>query len=203
MYPPPVEKLISSFSRFPTIGRRTATRFALYLLTANPTEIAMLIENLKEIRDSVALCDVCFRSTLASEKICSICSSSKRDQSTLCVIEKESDLIPIEKTSEYNGLYFILGGNISPLKKEDLRKIRGSELKQRLMSPESFNLKPCKEVIIATNQTPEGEATAVYIERLIKELNIKTTKLGRGLSTGSELEYADEETILSALKRRN
>ncbi len=203
MYPSPIEKLINLFSRFPTIGPRTATRFAFYCLNASDEEIKNLISELEELKKSVTNCRICFRSVLKEEELCSICKDKKRNHETLCIIEKETDLLSIEKTNEYNGIYFILGGTVSPLKKEDLKKIRIDDLQKRIKNHKSFGLPKIKEVIIATNQTTEGEATAIYLTRVLNSLEIKSTRLGRGLSTGAELEYADEETLSSALKGRS
>ncbi len=202
MYPSPIEKLISLFSRFPTIGPRTATRFAFYCLNAPKKEMEELVSALKEAKEQIRLCKICFRSVLKTEELCSVCKNKKREHSVLCVVEKETDLLSIEKTGEYDGIYFILGGTVSPLRKEDFKKVRGKELKERIESPSSFGLPEIKEVIIATNQTTQGDATATYLVRLLSPLEIKTTRLGRGLSTGSELEYADEETLSFALKER-
>ncbi len=203
MYPSPIEKLIKAFSRFPTTGQRTATRFAFYLLNASDEEVQTLIDNLKELKKDVSLCSICYRSVVKGESLCQICSDKKRDRDLLCVVEKETDLISIENTKQFNGLYFIIGGTVSPLKKEDFGKIRVKELKHLLENNEKFSLPKIKEVIIATNQNTEGEATAIYLQRVLDKLQVKSTRLGRGLSTGSELEYADEETISSALKGRS
>ncbi len=203
MYPSPIEKLINLFSRFPTIGPRTATRFAFYCLNAPEEEIKELINELEELKKSVKTCRICFRSILKKEELCSICKNGKRNHNTLCVVEKETDLLSIEKTNEYDGIYFILGGTVSPLKRDDFKKIRVKELQERIKNHQTFDLPKIKEVIIATNQTTEGEATAIYLVRILDSLKIKATRLGRGLSTGAELEYADEETLSSALKGRS
>ncbi len=202
MYPLSIQKLIRLFSRFPSIGPRVATRIAFYCLNAPQSEINDIINALQEVKESLTTCKICFRSTSKEKELCSICESSNRDKSVICVVEKETDLVSLEKTNEYHGIYFILGGTISPLKKEDFKKIRGQELKKRVKNPSLFNLPPLKEIIIATNQTTEGEATAIYISRLLDPLKIKVTRLGRGLPTGGELEYADEETLQSALRGR-
>lgn len=202
MYPSPIEKLITLFSRFPTIGPRTATRFAFYCLNAPEEEIDELINGLKDLKDSVKKCSFCFRSVMKDKKLCLACSDKRRDHSTLCVVEKETDLLSIEKTNIYNGIYFILGKTVSPLKKENLKQIRVDELQKRIKDHKNFGFPKIKEVIIATNQTTEGEATAIYLTRVLNSLKIKNSRLGRGLSTGSELEYADEETLSSALQRR-
>ena len=202
MFPSPIEKLIRIFSRFPTVGPRTATRFALYCLDAKKESVDELVDALKELKKSVTSCSICFRSILTEEKLCSVCRDSKRNHHTICVVEKETDLLSIENTNEYDGIYFILGGTVSPLKKENFKSIRIKELEDRLKNHKKYNLPKPKEVIIATNQNTEGEATAIYINRILKPFKIKSTRLGRGLSTGSELEYADEETLSYALKGR-
>jgi recombination protein RecR len=202
MFPSPLEKLIRLFSRFPTIGPRTAARFAFYCLEAKNEEVEELIEALKDLRKSVKSCSFCFRSILAEETLCAVCKDKKRNRDTICVVEKETDLLSIEKTHEYDGIYFILGGTVSPLKKEDFKNIRIKELKERIENHKEFNLPKVKEVIIATNQNTEGEATAIYVTRVLNDLKIKTTRLGRGLPTGGELEYTDEETLSYALKGR-
>lgn len=194
MYPPEIEKLITLFTRFPTIGPRAATRFAFYLAELPPEERDDIVKGIKSLV-SVGRCRQCYRSTEENKDICSICSNPKRNKEILCVVERETDLESIEKTKEYGGLYFVLGGTVSPLRKKDFKEVRGEELKKRVSGE-------VKEVIIATNQNTEGEATALYVERVIKELGVKTSRLGRGLPTGGELEYADEETLSFALKRR-
>ncbi len=193
MYPSAIEKIVKLFSKFPTIGPRTATRFALYLFDLPEKDIKELVDALNEIK-KINTCNLCYRST--EGEICSICSNKSRDHSTLCVVERETDLESIEKTKEYNGVYFVLGGTVSPLRKEDFRKVRSKQLKDRVE-------KDIKEVIIATNNNTEGEATALYIHRVLKDKPIKISRLGRGLPTGGELEYADPETLKSALTRRN
>ncbi len=191
MYPQEVEKLIRLFSRFPTVGPRTATRFVFYLLQSKK-EREDIIEAIKSL-DNIRMCKYCYRS---GEEACSICKDKRRDSSTVCVVENETDLVSIEKTKEYNGLYFILGGTVSPLRKKDFKNVRGKELRERV------NKDGIKEVILATNQNTEGEATALYIERALKDTSAKISRLGRGLPTGGELEYADEETLKSALQKR-
>lgn len=197
MYPPSIEKLIQIFSQFPTVGPRTAARFVFYLLKLPKEDLKKLIESIADLKNKVKLCSSCFRPFESSESICEICSNSQRDKSLLLIVEKETDLETIEKTQKYRGLYFILGGTVSKLRKEDLENLRIKELQERV--------KDAKEVIIATNPTTEGEATALYLERVLKpfgEAQGKITRLGRGLPVGGELEYADEETLSSALDNR-
>jgi recombination protein RecR len=201
MYSSQIRKLIDLFSKFPTVGPRTAARFVFYLLSLSEEKVKELTLEISRLKEEVKLCDSCFKSFEPpsidrSSRLCEICRDPARKKELLCVVEKETDLIPIEKTKKYRGLYFILGGTISVLKKEELKKLKIKELLERVKDPE------VKEVIIALNPTAEGEATALYLERQLKPLGKKTTRLGRGLPVGAELEYADDETLSSALESR-
>lgn len=205
MYSPSIEKLIKIFSRFPTVGPRTASRFVFYLLKLKKEEIKEILDSIELLQKNVKHCQLCFNFFEEEGRarqgqgvhFCPVCSNPGRDKSLLCLVEKETDLNSIEKTKKYRGLYFILGGILPRLKKESPEKLRIKELENRLKkSPE------IKEIILAFNFTPEGESTALYLERLIKPLNKKISRLGRGLPVGSELEYADEETLSSALEGR-
>jgi recombination protein RecR len=202
MNPSSIQKLIDLFSKFPTIGRRTASRFVFYLIRSSDEEFNDLIKSLKELRENISVCAFCFNPfeiSPSEKKFCEICINALRDKNTLCLVEKESDLRAIENTKKYNGIYFVLGGTISSPKEEEIKKIRIKELEERVKK-----LKNLKEIIIATNFTPEGESTAFYIERRLNDINpsIKITRLGRGLPVGGELEYADEETLENALQGR-
>ncbi len=196
MHPPSIQKLIDLFSKFPTVGPRTATRFVFYLLKLSKEEIEELISTISKIREKVKLCKSCFLPFENEGEFCQICSNASRDKTLLCIVEKESDLLSIENTKKYKGLYFILGGTISTLKKQRAKELRKDKLLSRVKSSEF------KEIIIAINPTTEGETTALYLERLLKPLGKKITRLGRGLPVGGELEYADEETLGSALEGR-
>lgn len=196
MYPKSIQKLIDLFSKFPTVGPRTAGRFVFYLLKLPKEEIENLISSITNLKEKVKLCKLCFYPFENEGELCEICRNPNRDKSLLCVVEKEPDLLTIEKIKKYIGLYFILGGTVSALKKADIKNLKTKQLLERAKNPE------IKEIIIATNSTTEGEATALYLERLLKPLNKKITRLGRGLPVGAELEYADEETISSALESR-
>jgi len=197
MYSPTIQKLIDIFSKFPTVGPRTAARFVFYLLKKPKEEIENLISSINELKNNVKICKLCFNPFQGDGELCEICQKPSRDKSLLCLVEKETDLISIEKTKKYNGLYFILGGTVSALKRVDIEKLRIKELEERIK-----NHPEIKEIILATNSTTEGQATALYLERLLKPLNKKITRLGRGLPVGAELEYADEETLSSALEGR-
>jgi len=204
MYPHSIQKLIDLFSKLPTVGPRTASRFVFYLVGKSKEDVDKLVAAILDLKKNVKLCKLCFNPFEGEGELCEICSNPARDKSLLCIIEKETDLLVIEKTKKYKGLYFILGGTVSRLKKADIEKLRTKESEERVK-----NHPEIKEIIIAVNPTTEGEATALYLERLLKPLNlpagrqvIKTTRLGRGLPVGGELEYADEETLGSALEGR-
>jgi len=197
MYPPSIQKLIDLFSKFPTIGPRTAARFVFYLMKISKEEVEELVNSISNLKKTVKICSFCFNPFEGEGELCKICSDSSRDKSLLCIVEKETDLITLEKTKKYKGLYFVLGGTVSTFKKKDIEKLKTKELGERIEAHPEI-----KEVIIATNPTTEGEATALYLERLLKPLNKKITRLGRGLPVGAELEYADEETLGSALEGR-
>ena len=199
-YPSTIQKLINLFSKFPTVGPKTAARFVFYLLKSKKEDIDELIDTISNLKKNVKTCSFCFNSYElpdSQSKVCQICSDPKRDKSLILVVEKETDLIAIEKTKKYKGLYFILGGVISTLRKKDVEKIKSEQLKERVKRNPQI-----KEIIIATNPTSKGESTALYLERLLKPFNKKITRLGRGLPVGGELEYADQETLRSALEGR-
>lgn len=202
MYPPSIQKLIDLFSKFPTVGPRTAARFVFYLMGKKGEEIEEIIKTISELKKNVRFCSFCFNpfepaADAMKTELCPICSNPSRDKTLLCVVANETDLMTIEKTKKYNGLYFILGGTVSSLKKTDIEKLRIKELEERIK-----NHLEIKEIISALNPTPEGQATTLYLERLFKPLNKKISRLGRGLPAGGELEYADEETLTSALEGR-
>ena len=196
MQSPLIEKLIKIFSKFPTVGPRTASRFVFYLLKLSKEEIESLVSAISSLKDNVKVCNSCFNPFEGEGELCEICQNPGRDKSLVCIVEKETDLNSIEKINKYKGLYFILGGTLSSLKKDDIKKIKTEELLKRVKDPQ------VKEIIIATNSTTEGEATSFYLERALKSSGKKITRLGRGLPKGSELEYADDETLSSAFESR-
>jgi len=194
MYPKSIQKLIEKFTKFPTIGPRTAARFVFYLLRIPKEEVSELLKTISELKEKVKTCSFCFNPFEdEEEELCPICRDNSRDRTLLCIVEKETDLISVEKTKKYNGLYFILGDLI------DFRKGNEKLTRQNELTKRTENL---KEIIIALNPTTEGIAATLYLEKLLKPLNIKITRLGRGLPVGGELEYADEETLSSALESR-
>ncbi len=192
--PESVTRLIEEFSRLPGIGPKTASRLTFYLLRAPKEQAEALARAIGELREKTVYCSICFN--IAEESPCPICRDEKRDRSIICVVEEPLDVLAIERTGEYNGLYHVLHGAISPVEgigPEDL-KIR--ELLERLRT------EPVREVILATNPSLEGEATAMYLHRQIAPLGIKVTRLARGLPVGGDLEYADEVTLARALEGR-
>ncbi|MCH7604520.1 recombination protein RecR [Patescibacteria group bacterium] len=208
MYPKTIQKLIERFSRFPAVGPRTAARFVFYILKLPQQETEEFIDEIQKLRKNIRLCHFCFNpfdvsDSNSKDKLCPQCTKPSREP-RLCVVEKESDLEAIEKTKTYNGYYFILGGTIGSLKSEDIKQIRTEELQKRVAEPEKYGIphSSFEEIIVALNPTTEGEATALYVERLCSSLHIPITRLGRGLPVGAELEYADEETLRSAFEGR-
>ena len=205
MFPPSIQKLIDAFSKFPTVGPRTAARFVFYLMRAKKENVEELLNSISNLKSNVKICSFCFNpfepfdtaQGKPSDELCPTCSDPRRDKTLLCVVATETDLMAIEKITKYKGLYFVLGGTVSKLRKEDIEKLRVKELEERVK-----NHPEIKEIILALNSTSEGEATALYLERRLKSLNKKISRLGRGLPVGAELEYADEETLSSALEGR-
>jgi len=198
-----IKKLVEIFRDFPTVGSRTAGRFVYYLLKLPKNKTDELINAILELKSKIRLCQQCFNPFEAngyptSVNLCAICLDSRRDKNLLCIVEKETDLLSIESTGKYNGLYFILGGTVATMKKEDINNLRIEELKNRIKN-NSFS-----EIIVALNPTPEGRATSVLVEQTIRETNqtSKITHLAKGIPVGGELEYADEETLESAFENR-
>lgn len=201
MIPKQLLELQKHFQKFPQIGPRQASRFSFFLLKQPVETIDNLIKALTALKNEVNTCKNCFLPTNYSSMLCDICKDTKRNKGSIYIIEKESDAINIEKINLHNGVYFILSENISPIGKSEIAKNRIKILIKKLKMRDD-----ALEVILALNNTREGNFTSLYIQELFKKnlekSNIKITRLGRGLSTGSELEYADEETLRNALKNR-
>jgi len=193
-YALPIANLIEQLSKLPGIGRKTAQRLALYILEMDNIEAEMLANSIKEAKEKIHYCKICYN--LTDEEICSICNDSRRDRSVICVVEGAKDVIAMEKTKEYKGLYHVLHGVISPMESVGPNDIKIRELLDRLKDGE------VKEVIIATNPTVEGEATALYIAKLLKPLDIKATRIAYGIPVGGDLEYYDEITLSKAMENR-
>lgn len=200
MFPEAIQKLVKSFLKLPGIGQRTAKRFVFFILKENLSD--EFLENLKNLKEKIRSCSFCFLPFQSENNLCPICRNPARDRSLLCVVEKETDLEAIEKAKIFQGLFFILGGKISSLEKSEIEKLRIRELIERIQDPKRFGLLDAKikEVILAFSQTVEGETTALYLRERLKNLKVKISLLGRGLPTGGELEYADEETLKGAFE---
>jgi len=192
--PSALSGLIEQLVRLPGIGPKSAQRLAFHLLKVPREEAAALSEAVLNLKDKTRLCRQCFN--IGDEELCSVCQDPRRDRSLLCVIEEVNDLLAVEKTREFPGLYHVLGGTLSPLDGRGPDQIRGKELLLRLEGGE------IREVILATNPNVEGEATALYLLRLLKSLPVKVTRIARGLPMGGDLEYADEATLARALEGR-
>lgn len=189
-----LDKLIQEFSKLPGIGKKTAQRMAFHMLKSRKEEAEALAQALLDVKEKVNYCSVCFNIT--EEDPCSICKDQKREQSLICVVEEANDVLALEKTNQYKGLFHVLGGVLSPLDGIGPDDLKIKELLSRLKG------KQVKEVILATNPNTEGEATAIYIAKLIKPLTVKVTRIARGLPAGGDLEYADQVTLASAIEGR-
>lgn len=188
-----IEHLAEQFAQLPGIGRKTAHRLALYVLKMSRDEVATLAKALADVKDKVRYCSIC--SNITETDPCGVCSNPKRDRSFICVVEEPNDVLAIEKTNEFRGLYHVLGGALSPLDGIGPEDLRIKELLQRMEGS-------VEEIILALNPNVEGEATTLYLSKLLKPLNVKVTRIARGLPVGSNLEFADEATLSRALEGR-
>jgi recombination protein RecR len=193
MYAGPIERLITELSRLPGIGQRTAQRLAFHILRADEPEALALADAIREVKAKVGLCEVCFN--LAEGPRCRICEDASRNHSLICVVEEPSDVIPIERTGEYRGLYHVLGGALSPIDGVDPEDLRITELVRRTEGGE------VSEIVLATNPTTTGEATAHHVAELLRG-RVTITRLASGLPVGADLEHADEVTLGRALLGR-
>lgn len=191
---PPLEMLIEQFAKLPGIGKKTATRLAFHVLNSSNEDALSFANAIINAKEQVKLCKIC--QNITDSETCALCESPKRDNSVICVTESPKDVISIEKTNEYHGLYHVLHGAISPMDNIGPNDIKISELLERLKDD------TVKEVIMATNPTIEGEATAMYIAKLIKPFGIKVTRIAHGIPVGGDLEYADEITLTRAMEGR-
>jgi len=194
--PEPVQNLIDAFARLPGIGPKTASRLTFFLLRAPEDLSRSLSESLIGIKHQTGLCEKCFNITHKESPICEICASDQRDQSLLCVVEEPLDVLAIEKTAGYNGLYHVLHGVLSPIEGIGAEDLKITELYQRIEEGEY------QEVILATNPSMEGDATAMYLHERLRKMGIRVTRLALGLPVGGDLEYADQSTLLRALAGR-
>jgi recombination protein RecR len=188
-----LQQLIEEFAQLPGIGRKTALRLALFLLKRPREEVVKMARAMVDVKDRITACSICCNITEADP--CTICSSPKRERKTICVVEEPSDVIALEKTNEFRGLYHVLGGVLSPLDGIGPDDLKVRELLRRFPGD-------VDEVILALNPTVEGEATTIYLTRLLKPLGMKLTRLARGIPVGGNLEFADEATLSRALEGR-
>jgi recombination protein RecR len=193
-YAAPIAKLIEELSKLPGVGSKTAQRLAFHLLDMPYGDVEQLASSMINAKKNIKYCSVCCNITDAD--ICSICSNPKRDESVICVVEDAKDVVAMEKTKEFKGLYHVLHGAISPMEGIGPEDIKIKELLMRLGEHD------VKELILATNPNIEGEATAMYVSRLIKPLGVKVTRIAHGIPVGGDLEYADEVTLMKALEGR-
>ncbi|MCM2138776.1 recombination mediator RecR [Vagococcus fluvialis] len=193
-YPTPIAKLIESYMKLPGIGAKTATRLAFYTINMREEDVTEFAKSLISVKRDLHYCDIC--GNITDEATCDICRNPNRDNSTILVVEETKDVMSMEKMREYKGLYHVLNGVLSPMDGTGPDDLNIASLIKRLHGDE------VKEVIIATNATTDGEATAMYLSRLIKPAGIKVTRLAHGLSVGSDIEYADEITLLKAVEGR-
>jgi recombination protein RecR len=190
----PVARLIEALHRLPGIGPKSAQRLAYYLLQADVQQISDLTEAISAVKTKMSLCSICWN--ISDADTCRICRDSKRDPTLVCVVEKPMDILPLERTRAFQGLYHVLHGTIAPSEGIGPEQLKVKELISRLRAGN------VREVILATNPNVEGEATAMYLQRLISPLQIKVTRLARGLPFGADLEYTDEVTLTGALQGR-
>ncbi len=193
-FTPSLEQLIDQFARLPSIGRKSAQRLAFHILSMSDADAKKFTDSIMNARTAIKQCEICCN--LTDDSICTVCASQSRDKSTICVVEDPRDVIAIERTHEYNGLYHVLHGVISPMNDINPEDIKIKELLYRLADD------TVKEVIMATNPTVEGEATSMYISRLIKPMGVNVSRLAYGVPVGADLEYADEFTLIRALEGR-
>lgn len=197
-YAPPVQRLVTELSKLPGVGSRTAQRLAFHILRAPAEDATALSEAIREVKERIRLCDSCFN--LTDEQRCRICQDPRRDQSLICVVEEPSDVIPMERTHEYHGVYHVLGGALSPIDGVDPEDLKLAELFERVTAANAS----VQEVVLATNPTTTGEATALHIAEELRRRapEVTVTRLASGLPVGSDLEYADEVTLGKAFAGR-
>jgi recombination protein RecR len=198
LYAPPIHRLITELGKLPGVGARTAQRLALHILRASPQDAEALAESIREVKQRITLCEVCFN--FADGPRCRICSDQRRDAGVICVVEEAGDVIPVERTHEFSGRYHVLGGALSPIDGVDPDDLKIAELLRRVSDRDA----PIREVVLATNSTTTGEATALHIADTLRERSpdVVVTRLASGLPVGGDLEYADEVTLGKAFAGR-
>ena len=198
MLAPPLQRLVTELGRLPGIGNRTAQRLAFHILRETPEQAGALADAIREVKERIGFCEVCFN--LAEGPLCTICADARRDPSVICVVEEFGDVMPIERTHEFRGRYHVLGGALSPIDGIEPEDIRIEPLYRRVVGAEE----PVREVVLATNSTTTGEATALHIADGLRQRapDVIVTRLASGLPVGGDLEYADEVTVGRALSGR-
>jgi recombination protein RecR len=198
LYPPPVQRLITELGKLPGIGQRTAQRLAFHIMRSDADDANALGDAIREVKERIGLCEICFN--LADEARCRICQDERRDAGLICVVEEPGDVIPMERTHEYRGRYHVLGGALSPIDGIDPEDLKIAELYARVIGSDP----PVREVVLATNPTTTGEATALHIAAALHERSpeLVITRLASGLPVGADLEYADAVTLGKALAGR-
>jgi recombination protein RecR len=199
LYAEPIQRLIDELARLPGIGPKSAQRVAFHLLKLSRDDAGRLADAIVEVKARVRLCDLCFN--VSDQELCEYCRDERRDRTMICVVQEPPDIVALERTHEYHGLYHVLQGHISPIEGIGPEDLRIAELLERLKAPPG-SPDVIQEVIVATNPNIEGEATAMYLGRLIGPLGVKVTRLASGLPVGGDLEYADEVTLGRALSGR-
>jgi recombination protein RecR len=199
-YAEPVTKLIDEFKRLPGVGQKSAQRLAFHVLKMSEADVERFVAALEEVKRRIIFCTVC--NNLTDVDPCRFCASTSRDRSMICVVEEPHNLVSVEKTRSYNGLYHVLHGSLSPLRGMSPEDLKLANLLPRLR-PENNDGVEVREVILATNPNTEGEATASYISRLLKPLGLKVTRIAMGMPVGSDLEYVDEVTMDKAMTNRH
>lgn len=190
----PISRLIDELKHLPGIGQKTAQRLAFHLLRATPEEALRLADAIRDAKQNIRECSVC--NNITDTDPCFYCTSATRDRKTICVVEEPHNIMAIEKTRQYNGLYHVLGGALSPFQGIGPDQLKLKSLIERLKGGS------VEEIILATNPTAEGEATAMYVSKLIKPLGVRATRIGVGIPVGADLEYADEITMMKAMEGR-
>ncbi|MBX3046940.1 MAG: recombination mediator RecR [Anaerolineales bacterium] len=196
LLPEPIQRVIEAFARLPGVGPKTASRLTFFLLRGDGALPDELSKALGALRSGTATCGQCFNITAAGEELCPICAHPEREKALLCVVEEPLDVLAIERTQGYRGLYHVLGGALSPIEGVGPEDLKIAELLQRLKTGQ------VQELIVATNPSMEGDATAMYLQQQIAPLSVRVTRLARGLPMGGDLEYADQSTLLRALAGR-
>ena len=198
-YPKPLAKLISELQKLPTIGQKTAQRLAFFMLKLPETETAQIAEAIAQVKKLLCYCGIC--GAITDTDPCYICTNPRRDQQVICVVEESDDLWAIERTNGYKGLYHVLGGVLSPLDGTGPDELGINKLFQRIQQP-AAGAKPIQEVILATNWTTEGQATALYLTQHLEMFKVDVTRIAYGIPVGGDLEYIDEVTLAKALEGR-